>query len=315
MARFSRPSGRLLYQASKPLEMVFYFIGGLFIASWFAPGLVGRQTGQSFVQWFSGLWSGMTGGRTSPAEPNTTPNTPKDEDGNVVEVITDVDTIKRWRLDTSSTTGLRNGPKRDRTFSVITNDPGYDLVSYARFDGGSGVGGVTTRLAADACGELLVRRQRTAQGLVGTAGLWKLPAHSNVRYFDGKDDIRTSTLEGDPRALALLMVLCTVTGQWDWSHVGIGRPGANDMHGWGAAIDWHVRSADAFNEILKPCYRDSIPVAWISVTKKGGRWPMFQIRDGKKVQVASSNQSHSSHFCFQLPRAEWVMALVPWRYI
>jgi hypothetical protein len=308
------------------METIFSFVALLIIGAWFFPSFVGQKTGESVGEGLIGLVKGVwqsvvaaftghgTGGSGEDSSQDV--NHPIDQDGKDVPQShywfdADSDFAKYWALEPNASSGLRNGSLRERKFGD-TQQP----FNSVRNGGFLGIG---SRLSRDDVGRLVVRSSRSSAGQVGRAGVWYLPDHSDIRYVDGDKLVKTVYFQGDPRFLALLMVLCHLSGEWKWNHVGLGREGVasgvtsdDDLHVAGTAIDWHVSSADALNGLLRPCYQHNVPVAWISSQKTGGVWPMFQIRGGKKVLFAHSSKSHATHFCFQMPRSEFAMDVVPW---
>lgn len=131
---------------------------------------------------------------------------------------------------------------------------------------------------------------------------------------------RRVSMQGDIRALTLFVSILQVAGIKTLGRLECLSSSAN--HSTGRSFDWYAKAGSAdessFNDFLRVCYQRNIPIAWISPvpytdSKGRTRWPMFQIRNGKKVRYASSGGNHSNprHYHIDMPRIGWFEALRP----
>lgn len=150
------------------------------------------------------------------------------------------------------------------------------------------------------------------------------PATWEYRNYLGTTQRR---IMGDCRALYCLDLLLSSKGApevlnsygtvvWDLTNGEFG-------HDYGYAVDIGTSLAgsedadNVMNFIVEQAKIYGMPIGWISpISTDGKHWPMFQLRDSKKVQVGSTTVNHSSpyHYHLMLPRPNWVIQWIKNRW-
>lgn len=149
---------------------------------------------------------------------------------------------------------------------------------------------------------------------IGKSGTWWIPAGSNLYNSNGK---AITHLTGDPRALFTLARLWADIDTEPVASLGmfVWQPGTTDTtHDYGHAIDLAPLHGDVtslnmvMNRLVTAAISRNCPIAWISPYQSKGKstWPMFQVRNGVKVEFSYSKQNHSNpfHYHLVLPRPE-----------
>lgn len=153
----------------------------------------------------------------------------------------------------------------------------------------------------------------------GLTGTWDISPDIFIGTASGAASDRLARLKGDIRALVLFVSILQQAGIRSLGRLECYSSSVN--HQRGKCFDWYCAAGSAdersFEAFLHVCYTRNIPIAWISpvaYTSREGkrRWPMFQVRNGKKVRYASSPQNHSSprHYHIDMPRIGWYTHLL-----